>query len=59
MRYCLLDEDGVMLRKFWSAEDAEKYKEDGYTIKVIPKPKVKRKKVTRVDFIKLFGEPPF
>jgi hypothetical protein len=59
MRYCLLDEDGVLLRKFWSAEDAEKYLEEGYTIKVLPKPKIKRKKVTRVDFIKLFGEPPF
>ena len=59
MRYCLLDEDGVLLRKFWSAEDAEKYLEEGYTIVVLPKPKIKRKKVTRVDFIKLFGEPPF
>ena len=59
MRYCLLDEDGVLLRKFWSAEDAEKYLEEGYTIVVLPKPKIKRKKVTRTDFIKLFGEPPF
>ena len=59
MRYILLDEDGIPLRKFWSAEDAEKHKESNYTIKVLPKPKMKRKKVTRVDFIKLFGEPPF
>ena len=59
MRYCLLDEDGVLLRKFWSAEDAEKYLEEGYTIVVLPKPKIKRKRVTRTDFIKLFGEPPF
>ena len=44
MRYILLDEDGIPLRKFWSAEDAEKHKESGYSIKMLPKPKIKRKK---------------
>lgn len=57
MRYILLDEDGIPLRKFWSAEDAEKHLESGYTIKVLPKPKKKR--VAKVDYVKLFGEPPF
>ena len=59
MRYILLDEDGIPLRKFWSEDDAKKHLQSGYTISVIPKPKMKRKKITRVDFIKLFGEPPF
>lgn len=57
MRYILLDEDGIPLRKFWSAEDAEKHLQSGYTIKVLPKPKKKR--VAKVDYVKLFGEPPY
>ena len=57
MRYCLRDEDGVLLRKFWSAEAAEKFLQDGYTITVLPKPKKARK--PKIDYVKLFGEPPF
>lgn len=57
MRYVLLDEDGIPLRKFWTAADAEKHLQSGYTIKVLPKPKKKR--VEKVDYVKLFGEPPF
>jgi hypothetical protein len=51
------DEDGVLLRKFWSVEAAEKFLQDGYTITVLPKPKKQRK--PKIDYVKLFGEPPF
>ena len=61
MRFLLYDEDGVLLRKFWSRDVAEKFMEDGYGI--VELKKEKRKKVSKGSHIQLLiaelGEAPF
>jgi hypothetical protein len=62
MRYLLYDDDGVLLRKFWSAEAAEKYLQEGYRIVVLKKERVKRSvaaKNTVSALIAEFGEAPY
>lgn len=59
MRYILLDEDGIPLRRFWSMDAAEKFLQDGYTIKVLPKPKRVRTTLTTAQLIEECGEAPF
>lgn len=60
MRFLLYDEDGVILRKFWCREVAEKFLQDGYEI--VELKKEKRKRVPKASVTDLFadlGEPPF
>lgn len=60
MRYLLYDDDGILLRKFWSRDIAEKFLQAGYTI--VELKKGKRKRVPKANVTDLFadlGEPPF
>lgn len=60
MRYLLYDDDGVLLRKFWSHEAAEKFLQDGYTIVELKKPKrVRNPRVSVSDMFADLGDPPF
>lgn len=38
MRFWVYDEDNVLLRKFWSKEDAARFMQCGFTLTVQPKP---------------------
>lgn len=60
MRFLLYDDDGVILRKFWSYEAAQKFLQAGYTI--VELKKEKRKRVPKANVMDMFadlGEPPF
>ena len=57
MRYLLYDDDGVILRKFWSYEAAEKFLQEGYKIVVLKKEK--KKTVSVADLIAICGEAPY
>jgi len=60
MRYLLYDEDGMILRKFWSYEAAEKFLQEGYTIVELKKPKRSRvPKANVMNMLADLGEPPF
>lgn len=39
MRYFVYDEDGVLLRKFWDKESAQRFMQDGWKLVVQAKPK--------------------
>jgi len=39
MRYWVYDEDGVLVRKFWDKESAQRFLQDGWTLVVQPKHK--------------------
>ena len=45
MRYLVYDEEGTLMRKFWTKGDAESYLQSGWTIRVLPK-QVKLKPTT-------------
>ena len=60
MRFLLYDDDGVLLRKFWSRDIAEKFLQEGYTI--VEMKREKRKRIPKVSVYDTFadlGEPPF
>jgi hypothetical protein len=61
MRFLLYDEEGVLLRKFWSRDVAEKFMQEGYWIEELKKEK--RKKVLRSTHLQLLiaevGEAPY
>jgi hypothetical protein len=61
MRFLLYDDEGVLLRKFWSRGDAEMFLQEGYWIEELKKEK--RKKVLRSTHLQLLlaevGEAPF
>lgn len=38
MRYIVIDDDGVPIRKFWTRKDAEDFALQNYRILVLPKP---------------------
>jgi len=60
MRFLLYDDDGFLLRKFWSYEAAAKFLLDGY--KIVELKKEKRKRVPKASVSDMFadlGEPPF
>jgi len=38
MRYWVYDEDGVLLRKFWDKDSAERFMQAGWRLQVQPKP---------------------
>lgn len=60
MRFLLYDDDGVLLRKFWSREAADKFLQDGYTIVELKKPKrVRNTRVSVSDMFADLGEAPF
>ena len=40
MRYEVYDEDGELFRKFWGKDEAEKFLQAGWTLKI--QPKIKR-----------------
>lgn len=42
MRYLVYDEDGVLVRKFWDKESAQKFLQDGWRLSVLPKPSIKK-----------------
>jgi hypothetical protein len=46
MRYEIYDEDGVLFRRFWDKESAERFVQDGWRLVVQPTP---RKKVPTVE----------
>ena len=39
MRYWVYDEEGVLLRKFWDKESAQRFLQTGWVLQVQPKPK--------------------
>jgi len=39
MRYEVYDEDGIMLRKFWDKESAQRFLQEGWKLLTQPKPK--------------------
>jgi hypothetical protein len=41
MRYLVYDEDGVLLRKFWDKESAQRFIQDGWKLITQPKPQKK------------------
>lgn len=61
MRFLLYDDEGVLLRKFWSRGDAEMFLQEGY--RIVELKKEKRKKVSKATHIQLLiaelGEAPF
>jgi len=60
MRFLLYDDDGMLLRKFWSRDIAEKFLQGGYTIVELKREKRKRiPKVSVHDTFADLGEPPF
>jgi hypothetical protein len=46
MRYEVYDEDGILLRKFWDKESAERFMQDGWKLVILAKLK---KKVPSVE----------
>lgn len=61
MRFLLYDDEGVLLRKFWSRGDAEMFLQEGY--RIVETKKEKRKKVLRSTQLQLLlaevGEAPY
>ena len=41
MRYEVYDEEGILLRKFWDKESAQRFLQDGWRLVVLPRPKKK------------------
>jgi len=39
MRYLVYDEDGVLLRKFWDKDSAQRFLQTGWRMVVLEKPK--------------------
>jgi hypothetical protein len=37
MRYWVFDEDGVLLRKFWDKESAQRFLQTGWRLEIQPK----------------------
>lgn len=52
MRYWVFDEDGLLIRKFFSKAECEPYLKSGCTVKVMPKTKP-------IDPHLLVGDAPF
>jgi hypothetical protein len=57
MRYWLYDDEGVLLRKFWSMDVAEKFLQEGYKITVVKREK--KKALSVADLIAVCGEAPY
>jgi hypothetical protein len=61
MRFLLYDDDGVLLRKFWSRDAAEVFLQEGY--KIVEMKREKRVKVSKASHLQLLiaevGEAPF
>jgi hypothetical protein len=57
MRYWLYDDEGVLLRKFWSMDAAEKFLQEGYKITVVKREK--KKALSVADLIAVCGEAPY
>ena len=46
MRYWVYDDEGILLRKFWDKESAQRFLQEGWRLHIEPKPK---KKVPSVE----------
>ena len=55
MRYLVYDEDGFLMRKFYTKQEATLFLQEGWKLMVVPKPK---KKTLAEEFPDLM-DPPF
>lgn len=59
MRFIVLDDEGILLRKFYSKAEAQAFLLPGYSLRVLPKPKPRPLHWAYHQALADVGEAPF
>lgn len=59
MRFCVLDDEGLVIRRFWSLPEAQHFCQKDWSIIELPKPEKQNKHGTFSKFLNSLEEAPY